>query len=232
MLATQINTINKTFTIMKKQLYILALLFSACAFSQGNFGLTGGLKILNIKTDAISIDETKPGFEIGAFMQSELGAKSDMIIELAYSDNGIVFNATDNGNDVTTKYNFTEIRGSWLFHYYIKTPLIAIQVGPSVSMQKINLGDGNNYDIKNYKFDEQDITNLKSFNFFATIGLSVGNERIRGNLRYYHGFSNMLRDLESSHSDYNASNGLYTGPDNFESKQSFFTLSVAYRFGM
>ena len=117
-------------------------------FSQTDIGLTAGLKLLNIDTDVISIDETKPGFEVGAFAQFELGAKTDMVVEATYSDNGIIFNANDPNSAlsaVTTKYNFTEFKGSFLIHYYIKSPLIAIQVGPSVSHQKINLAD----------FDEQ-----------------------------------------------------------------------------
>ena len=221
---------------MKKHLLIFLFFISNLAICQTRAGFSAGLKVLNLKTDAISINSTKPGFEIGAFLLSEMGAKTDMIIEFAYSDNAIIFNANDTNNglsDATTKYNFTEIRGSWLINYFIKAPLISIQIGPTASHQKINLADFDeqNFEIKNYKFNEQDLTNLPSFNFFGTIGLSMGNETIRGNLRYYHGFSNMLRDLTSSHQDYNNNSGLYTGPDNFESKQSFFTLSITYLLG-
>lgn len=208
-------------------LVLLVILNISPAFAQ--FEYTPGIKVgfckSSFKTEQLE-NSSRNGFMIGINYVATYSDYLDIIAETEYLQKGAIVQAIGNPN-----YDYNVLIHSYntslLGNYYIKYPYLSLQFGFSFGIFNIMK---ENYNDQYAKFvnpsNAQNPLNAPDFHnsllsakadYSLAFGISTGIDRLKLNIRYNYGISNVLKK-------YPLNNG------GISLKNNFIQLSVSYSF--
>ena len=193
---------------------------------------TGGTNLLSIKSDQVE-GKSKPGIGIGATLTGVQNDKLSFITEVSFFHkssiiSGKEYNFSSSSFETgTVDFNLRMNTFNWSFlmNYYLKSPYIAVQVGPLLGLNIspsidpesdfIYLGKSNDF---NETVNANVLqSNIKGVEYALAIGLSGGSEEVKLNVRYYLGFKDYLKNINGGSYPYNI-------------KLNYLTFSITYTF--
>lgn len=222
---------------MQKIFYFL-LLIPILSFSQAPRGFyiaAGGNSTMLESSDLES--ESAIGFRGGLTFNWGYNENYNYQAEFYVNQSYLNFKTFDGSSENTTnsKYAFQTAEFGLYFNYYILKPeedkfFLGVQAGPSISISP-SLKPKGGKDVTNetyapHSLKEYDLTLLPEFLVNGGVGLTGGYNDFRFDLRYTHGFSNLMKEMKVPGA-YDESNR-YTGPE-LEGNVRMITFSVGYR---
>ena len=195
---------------------IVAVVFSASAFAQSTYrmGVTAGANYSTLKSDVFETTSGHLAPTVGVAFQLGFSEFFELNPEISFAQKG--------GSAQVARYlpeQQPEL-GSYEYHYNtfeltlvaglkpIQTLPVRIQLGGFLGSH-FEIIDDKNHDW--YLGDGSDILTampawrynnaFSGFDFGAVAGVSVGEGRLRGSVRYYHGMKNLYNNLDFMQED-------------------------------
>ncbi|MBP6181204.1 PorT family protein [Flavobacterium sp.] len=197
---------------MKKIFLTSVFIFiSITVFAQYNYrdsnriGISFGANQFTLNTNNF---KTKPGsgWNAGLSMRGNFYNDWDMVYAMQFSENN--FSVATNtlflaNEDVNYKLPSAQI--SLLLSYKLIENNLSIEFGPLVQVNgklKVDSQNQNNI-ISGTTLLAKDIEDISKFNFYPTVGLTVGVRHFRVNVSYQYGINNILGNLNTKNSGLN-----------------------------
>ena len=196
--------------------------------------LKAGLNMSSLQSSQIK-SASKVGFDVGFNFSAVLGDKFDLISEFTLSRKGAKLQGRKTTSSFyggptlgseTFDYHLKINTGSWsvIANYYLKAPNFSLQAGPVFGYNILlpTLKEEEELYFGNSDKLEENISvsslndAVEGFDFSLAAGISGGTEALRINLRYYKGFTNYYKKMES--------------PKGYTIKNDFIQLSLTYLF--
>lgn len=190
-----------------KKLFLTSVLFlfALSVFSQYNYrdsnriGITVGVNQFTLNTNNFT---TNPelGWNAGLSMRGNFYDNWDMVYAMQFSENNFTL-ATDKPffgkEDVNQKLASAQI-SLQLSYKFIENHL-SIEFGPLVQINGKLKTDSNkeNNTISGTDLLVKNISDISTFNFYPTIGITAGVRHFRLNISYQYGVNNMLGNLNN-----------------------------------
>jgi hypothetical protein len=183
--------------------------FGVVSAQDVRFGVKAGLNIATLTGDVVDDIKSKIGFNVGGFSEIKISEKFAVQPELLYSTQGAKF---DGGSESLNYINIPVMAKFFVAESF------SIEAGPQIGFLTSAKA----------KFDDEDVSvdikdELKSIDFGLNFGAGYDfTPNLSAGLRYNLGLSN-IADNES-----NDEEGFET--EDFELKNSVFSLSLSYKF--
>lgn len=169
---------------MKIKTLVVAMLFSAMAFSQENdsfFGIKAGYNLSSLRDGDV---DNRNGFHIGVYGEHQISEHVSFQPELVYSQLGFKDN-----NSQTVKMDYIQI--PMMFKGYILKPLY-VELGPQFG---VNISKKEETDFLIGSSTETSEPNTFDWGINGGVGFAV-NPGITLGVRYYHGLSSAYKDAD------------------------------------
>ena len=191
---------------MGKKFLVVFLLVTATTFAQYGYrdsnriGITLGLNQFTLKTSNF---EALPGqgWNVGLSMRGNFRNDWDAIYAIQFSEHNFkvtTLNAALNERDINFKLSGAQI--SFQLSYKFIENHLSVEFGPLVQVNgKANIQTTEeNYLVKGTLITAKDLSQVNSFNFYPTVGITAGVRHVRLNISYQYGLTNMLGNVEGN----------------------------------
>lgn len=191
---------------MGKKFLVVFLLVTATTFAQYGYrdsnriGITLGLNQFTLKTSNF---EALPGqgWNVGLSMRGNFRNDWDAIYAIQFSEHNFkvtTLNAALNERDINFKLSGAQI--SFQLSYKFIENHLSVEFGPLVQVNgKANIQTTEeNYLVKGTLITAKDLSQVNSFNFYPTVGITAGVRHVRLNVSYQYGLTNMLGNVEGN----------------------------------
>ena len=191
---------------MGKKFLAVFLLVTATTFAQywyrdsNRIGITLGLNQFTLKTSNF---EALPGqgWNVGLSMRGNFRNDWDAIYAIQFSEHNFkvtTLNAALNERDINFKLSGAQI--SFQLSYKFIENHLSVEFGPLVQVNgKANIQTTEeNYLVKGTLITAKDLSQVNSFNFYPTVGITAGVRHVRLNVSYQYGLTNMLGNVEGN----------------------------------
>ena len=191
---------------MGKKFLAVLLLVTATTFAQywyrdsNRIGITLGLNQFTLKTSNF---EALPGqgWNVGLSMRGNFRNDWDAIYAIQFSEHNFkvtTLNAALNERDINFKLSGAQI--SFQLSYKFIENHLSVEFGPLVQVNgKANIQTTEeNYLVKGTLITAKDLSQVNSFNFYPTVGITAGVRHVRLNVSYQYGLTNMLGNVEGN----------------------------------
>jgi hypothetical protein len=190
-----------------KKIYFTSvfILFFTGVFSQYGYrdsnriGITLGQNQFLLNTKNFK-SKSATGWNAGLSMRGNYYNDWDMVYGIQFSENNFLV-ATNSGflSNVDVNYKLSSAQLSILFSYKFIENHLSVEFGPIVQV--------NGKLVTNYSYENKiisgtsllvkDIEDISKFNFYPTVGITLGVTHFRLNASYQYGINNMLGNLNS-----------------------------------
>jgi len=191
---------------MKKIFILMIFVFvSSTASAQYHYrdsnriGILFGVNQFTLNTNNF---DTKPalGWNAGLSMRGNFYDDWDMVYAMQFSENNFTV-ATKKFilGDEDVNYKLASAQISFQLSYKLIENHLSVEFGPLLQVNgkfKIDSENENNI-ISGTTLLAKDIVDISKFNFYPTIGITVGVRHFRANISYQYGVNNMLENLNS-----------------------------------
>lgn len=218
---------------MKKQLILLVAItvcFVTTSLAQkgryrisNGFGINAAITKFNITTNNF-ITSQGNGFLGGLSSTVDIPHRPyNISFGMQISENNIDISArpsmlSNSDSNAFIQYKMFAAQVALLGHIKLIKNYVTIDLGPMLQYNgKLELKDKSqaNYYINNYSnLLASDISNVSQFNLNGAIGASAGYKFIRLKAQYIHGFTNILKKLNSQDIDNSGGNSSFKGNQN------------------
>lgn len=221
---------------MKKFLFFLLIPILSYSQAPRGFYVSAGANTTMLKSSDLE-SESGIGFRAGLKFNWGYNQNYNFQSELLLNQSYLDFKSVDSSlqNETNSTYALQTLEFGLYFNYYILKPnedkfFVGLQAGPSLSIAS-SIKPKGGADVTDERYlphllNENELTNVPDFLVNGGIGVTGGYNDFRFDLRYTHGFSNIMKEMEvqGMYDEFNR----YTGPD-LSGNVSMITFSVSYR---
>ncbi|MDD5149908.1 MAG: PorT family protein [Flavobacterium sp.] len=189
-----------------KKIFFTAVftLITTIVFAQYNYrdsnriGISFGVNQFTLNTNDF---QTKPGtgWNAGLSMRGNFYDDWDMVYSMQFSENNFLVATNSGFITEDTNYKLSSAQISLQLSFRIIENHLTVEFGPTVQVNgKLNIDKVNeNNVISGTTLLAKDIVAISQFNFYPTVGITVGAKHFRVNISYQYGINNMLGNLNN-----------------------------------